>query len=172
MDPLALLRERHGDVPRAPGSAAAYTADVVEGVVEHRDAIDALITAHLSAGWTLPRLPAVDRALLRIAAYELRYGADVPAGVAISEAVGLAGDLSTDESPGYLNGVLSAIAAAPRVVVAAAPRVVVAGEPRDVVAATPRESVADELAGVGREHAPVDEAFGEMGRGVVVDDGK
>lgn len=148
MDPLALLRERHGDLPRAPGSAAAYTADVVEGVVEHRDAIDALITAHLSAGWTLPRLPAVDRALLRIAAYELRYGADVPAGVAISEAVGLAGDLSTDESPGYLNGVLSAIAAAPR------------------------DSVADELAGVGREHAPVDEAFGEMGRGVVVDDGK
>ena len=60
-------------------------------------------------GWTLDRMPAVDRNLLRIGAYEILYVDDVPDAVAVSEAVGLAGDLSTDESPSFVNGLLSKI---------------------------------------------------------------
>jgi N utilization substance protein B len=85
-----------------------YTVSLVEGVVAEQERIDALLAEH-SRGWTLDRMPGVDRNLLRIAAYEILHVADVPDAVAISEAVDLAGELSTDESPGFVNGVLSAI---------------------------------------------------------------
>jgi transcription antitermination protein NusB len=85
-----------------------YTVRLVEGVVAHQPEIDALL-ADVAVGWTLDRMPAVDRNLLRIGAYEILHVEDVPAEVAISEAVALAQDLSTDESAGFVNGVLAAI---------------------------------------------------------------
>jgi N utilization substance protein B len=67
------------------------------------------VLATYSEGWTLQRMPAVDRNVLRIAVYELLWGDDVPDAVAMSEALALVGDLSTDESPAFVNGLLGAI---------------------------------------------------------------
>jgi N utilization substance protein B len=83
-----------------------YAAELVRGVQEHRERIDELL-ADNSRGWTLERMPAVDRNILRIGAYELFWGAGVPDGVAISEAVLLARELSTDASPAFVNGLLA-----------------------------------------------------------------
>ncbi|UYM04839.1 transcription antitermination factor NusB [Solicola gregarius] len=83
-----------------------YTVTLVEGVAAHRERLDALLAEH-AVGWTLERMPTVDRNLLRIGAYEILYVDDVPDGVAVSEAVALAKDLSTDESPGFVNGLLA-----------------------------------------------------------------
>ncbi len=88
-----------------------YAITLVEGVIAHRDRIDELISTY-SAGWTLGRMPAVDRNVLRIGTFEILYRDDVPDAVAISEAVALARDLSTDESPGFVNGLLAQVAAA------------------------------------------------------------
>ena len=85
-----------------------YSVMLVEGVVSHRDRLDEIITEN-AVDWTLDRMPAVDRNLLRIGAFEILYVDDVPDAVAVSEAVGLAGDLSTDESPSFVNGLLSKI---------------------------------------------------------------
>jgi N utilization substance protein B len=93
--------------PPVPG----HTIRLVEGVAEHAARIDALIEAH-AANWSLDRLPDVDRAILRMAVYELLWADDVPDAVVIDEAVELAKALSTDDSPGYVNGVLGAILAA------------------------------------------------------------
>ena len=86
----------------------SYTVAVARGVTEHAAHIDELITSHLQ-GWTLDRLPAVDRAVLRVAVWELLYADDVPEPVAVDEAVELAKELSTDESPGFVNGVLGQV---------------------------------------------------------------
>ena len=100
-DGRAALAEDQADVtPLNP-----YTVSVARGVTEHAAHIDDLISAHLQ-GWTLERLPAVDRAILRVAVWELLHAEDVPEPVAVDEAVELAKELSTDESPGFLNGVL------------------------------------------------------------------
>jgi N utilization substance protein B len=88
-----------------------YTVRLVEGVAEHAAEIDRLIDEH-AANWSLDRLPDVDRAILRMAVFELRWADDVPDPVAIDEAVQLAKNLSTDDSPGFVNGVLAAIAEA------------------------------------------------------------
>ena len=85
-----------------------YTVTVARGVTEHAAHIDDLISAHLQ-GWTLDRLPAVDRAVLRVAVWELLYAEDVPEPVAVDEAVELAKQLSTDDSPGFVNGVLGQV---------------------------------------------------------------
>jgi transcription antitermination protein NusB len=100
---LALLDERTkaGDPPVAP-----YAAELVEGVHAHRDQIDELLAAH-AQGWTLDRMPAVDRNVLRIGTFELLWQDGVPDAVAISEAVQLARDLSTDGSPSFVNGLLA-----------------------------------------------------------------
>jgi len=82
-----------------------YTETVARGVGEHTAHIDDLISSHLQ-GWTLDRLPAVDRAILRVAVWELLHAEDVPEPVAVDEAVQLAKELSTDESPSFINGVL------------------------------------------------------------------
>jgi transcription antitermination protein NusB len=81
---------------------------VAKGVTQHAEHIDDLIAAHLQ-GWTLDRLPAVDRAILRVAVWELLHADDVPEPVAVDEAVELAKKLSTDESPGFVNGVLGQV---------------------------------------------------------------
>ncbi|MCW2502086.1 MAG: transcription antitermination factor NusB [Actinomycetia bacterium] len=85
-----------------------YAVDLVEGVTAHRERIDELLTTY-AEGWTLDRMPAVDRNILRVAIYELLWNDDVPDPVAIDEAVDLAKDLSTDESPRFVNGLLGRI---------------------------------------------------------------
>jgi N utilization substance protein B len=86
-----------------------YTERLVRGVEEHRERIDELIGSY-SEGWTLERMPPVDRNLARIAVFELLYADDIDTPVAISEAVELAKQLSTDDSPRFLNGLLGRIA--------------------------------------------------------------
>jgi len=86
-----------------------YTVELVRGVEANQQAIDGRITAHLAKGWTLARMPRVDRAAVRIATYEIDYVDDVPDAVAVAEAVELVGELSTDESPAYVNGLLGGV---------------------------------------------------------------
>jgi N utilization substance protein B len=107
-NPLTLLRERQDD---ANPPVNEHTVRLVEGVAEHAARIDALIDAHAS-NWSIDRLPDVDRAILRMAVFELLWADDVPDAVVIDEAVELAKTLSTDDSPAYVNGVLGAILAA------------------------------------------------------------
>ena len=104
---LGLLAERSAssDDPGAP-PVAPYAAELVRGVQQHSERIDELLAGN-SQGWTLDRMPAVDRNILRIGAYELLWRPDIPDGVAISEAVTLARDLSTDASPAFINGLLA-----------------------------------------------------------------
>ncbi|MGW1344977.1 transcription antitermination factor NusB [Kribbella sp. NPDC002412] len=83
-----------------------FTVALVEGVAKHIDVIDDLLQTH-SVGWSLDRMPAVDRNILRIGTYELLFDDQVPDVVAVSEAVALARDLSTDESPAFVNGLLA-----------------------------------------------------------------
>jgi N utilization substance protein B len=90
----------------APGGTHAVL--LIEGVVSHRDRLDEIISSN-AKDWTLDRMPAVDRNLLRIGAFEILYVDDVPDAVAVSEAVNLAADLSTDESSTFVNGLLSRI---------------------------------------------------------------
>ena len=85
-----------------------YTVTVARGVTAHGAHVDDLISAHLH-GWTLERLPAVDRAILRVAVWELLHADDVPEPVAVDEAVELAKRLSTDDSPAFVNGVLGQV---------------------------------------------------------------
>jgi transcription antitermination protein NusB len=99
---LDLLAER---AAAADPPVPDYAAVLVRGTHEHAAQIDELLAAY-SEGWTLDRMPAVDRNILRIGAYELLWRDEVPDAVAISEAVALAGQLSTDDSPGFVNGLL------------------------------------------------------------------
>jgi transcription antitermination protein NusB len=99
---LDLLAER---VAAADPPVPGYAAELVRGVHEHAGQIDELLGAY-SQGWVLARMPAVDRNILRIGTYELLWRDEVPDAVAISEAVSLAGALSTDDSPGFVNGLL------------------------------------------------------------------
>lgn len=85
-----------------------YAREIVDGVIDHADEIDGLI-AQLSKGWTLARMPLVDRAILRIGVWEILHNDEVPDGVAISEAVGAATALSTDDSAGFINGLLASV---------------------------------------------------------------
>jgi N utilization substance protein B len=85
-----------------------YTETLVRGVVEHLTRIDEVLATY-AQGWTLDRMPAVDRNVLRLGVYELLYVDDVPDAVAVTEALALVRELSTDESPSFVNGVLGAI---------------------------------------------------------------
>ena len=102
---LELLSERQslGETP-----VPEYAAELVRGVASHQPEIDNLISEN-AVDWTLERMPAVDRNVLRLGVYELLWADDVPDGVAISEAVLLAQDLSTDASPAFVNGLLARI---------------------------------------------------------------
>jgi len=102
LDPLVLLRER---LATPTAIVPEYTVQLVEGVVARQERIDELIATY-AHGWTLDRMPGVDRVVLRLGCWELLYNDDVPDAVAIDEAVELAGTLSTDESPGFVNGLL------------------------------------------------------------------
>ena len=95
-------------IAEGEGPTNDYTAVLVRGVEEHPALIDEVLSSY-SEGWTLNRMPAVDRLVLRLAVWELLYATDVPDAVAVSEAMALVGELSTDESPQFVNGVLGSI---------------------------------------------------------------
>lgn len=106
-DLLALLEERKS-VTVAQGAFPAYAVEIVEGVAAHLEQIDELLTTY-SQGWSLERMPVVDRCILRLGTWELLHNDDVPDAVAIDEAVNLATELSTDDSPTFVNGLLARI---------------------------------------------------------------
>jgi N utilization substance protein B len=90
-------------------SSWGYARDIVQGVIENRPEIDELIETY-SQGWSLQRMPTIDRAILRIGIWELTHNDEIPDAVAISEAVELAQSLSTDDSASFVNGLLARIA--------------------------------------------------------------
>jgi N utilization substance protein B len=104
-DPVATL---DAAIAADEGPTNPWTDTLVRGVTAHRDRIDELLTTY-SEAWTLDRMPAVDRTALRIGVYELLYADDVPPAVAVTEAVALVRNLSTDDSPAFVNGVLGAM---------------------------------------------------------------
>lgn len=107
LDPITLLADRVVE----PGTEAAlpqYSVEIVEGVLERLSWIDELLETY-SHEWSLERMPAVDRALLRIGTWEILFNTDVPDAVAIDEAVELSRSLSTDDSPVFINGLLGRI---------------------------------------------------------------
>jgi len=95
-----------GELPLPP---EPFAAELILGVGDHLDEIDATIRAY-AQGWSLERMPSLDRALLRIGVYELTFTPDVPTGAVISEAVELAKTFSTDDSGKFVNGLLAAVA--------------------------------------------------------------
>jgi transcription antitermination protein NusB len=104
-DAVRTLAER---VALAEPPVNDYTIELVEGVQSNRHRIDEIL-AEYAEGWTVDRMPDVDRAVLRLGVYELLWRTDVPDAVAIDEAVELAKTLSTDESPRFVNGVLARV---------------------------------------------------------------
>jgi N utilization substance protein B len=107
LDAVSVLADR---LRRADPPVPEYAVEIVEGVTIHRERIDELLATY-AQGWTVDRMPGVDRALLRLSAWELLYNEDVPDAVAIDEAVELARMLSTDESPAFVNGLLARLLA-------------------------------------------------------------
>lgn len=108
--PIEVVAAEHHRRRSTSGDIALpeYTVTVVEGVARHRADIDALINEHAQE-WSVERMPAVDRAIARVAVYEIGFGSGVPREVAIAEAVRLAAELSTDESPKFIQGLLGGI---------------------------------------------------------------
>ena len=85
-----------------------YAREIVQGVVDHHEEIDDLLETY-SQGWALDRMPNLDRAILRVAVWEILHNPEVPDAVAVNEAVELAKELSTDDSGSFVNGLLSRI---------------------------------------------------------------
>ncbi len=97
------MRSNDPEYPMKP-----YAVEIVDGIMSHREEIDEIISTY-AQGWTLERMPAVDRALLEIGTWEILYNDEVPDKVAIDEAVSLARQFSTDDSPKFVSGLLSRI---------------------------------------------------------------
>src|ERR671935_410395 len=108
---VALYQEDVTDRP-APElleqAAASFTRELVEGVEAERESLDALIERH-SVGWALDRIAPLERNILRVALYELLHRPDIPAEVAIDEAVEAAKELASADAPGFVNGILGAV---------------------------------------------------------------
>ncbi len=111
----AVLDEETRRAAALPQRASSwpYAEQIVRGVDEHRAEIDAVIEQH-AVGWTLARMPVVDRAILRLATWELQHNLEIPTAVAIAEAMELASVLSTDDSAPFVNGLLGSIAESAR----------------------------------------------------------
>jgi N utilization substance protein B len=105
---LAAEAKRAANEP-AREASWLYAREIVDGIIDNREEIDEQITT-FAKDWSLARMPAVDRALLRIASWEILFNDEVPAAVAIDEAVELAKEFSTDESGAFVHGVLARIA--------------------------------------------------------------
>ncbi|MEL4154871.1 transcription antitermination factor NusB [Corynebacterium bovis] len=113
VDPVEIAHERielSRDQANQVRPVSDYTLRVVEGVATGLDEIDAAIAGHLSSEWSLDRLPAVDRAVLRVSVWELTENPEVPDRVAMSEGIALAEEYCHDKAPGYVNAVLDGIA--------------------------------------------------------------
>jgi transcription antitermination protein NusB len=113
--PAALLDETFKQVEdrQNQGPIFDYARTLVDGVVDHQAEIDTLLETY-SEGWTLERMPNVDRSILRIAVWEIVYNPELPDGVAIDEAVDLAKEYSTEASGAFVNGLLTRISATKR----------------------------------------------------------
>jgi N utilization substance protein B len=109
LPPSEVLRAYRERIEKPRPDHMDYAESLVEGVAKNLDRIDELIASY-AEGWTLERMPAVDRNLARIAVYELLYVPEIDDPVAITEAVELAKQMSTDDSPRFLNGILGRIA--------------------------------------------------------------
>jgi transcription antitermination protein NusB len=105
---LAIEAARAASEPSRQASWT-YAREIIMGIAEHGDEIDELIVTY-SQGWSIERMPVLDRAILRIGIWEILFNDDVPVGVAISEAVESATTLSTEDSAGFVNGLLGRIA--------------------------------------------------------------
>jgi N utilization substance protein B len=106
----ALATEQaRADADPKRASSWPYAREIVVGITEHGDEIDELIETY-AQGWTINRMPAVDRAIVRIGIWEILFNESIPDGVAISEAVEAATVLSTEDSSGFINGLLGRIA--------------------------------------------------------------
>jgi len=110
-EPAAILAAEAKRAASEPSREASwlYAREIVDGVIDNRDAIDEQITT-FAKDWSLARMPAVDRALLRMGVWEILFNDEVPTGVAIDEAVELAKEFSTDDSGAFVNAVLAKIA--------------------------------------------------------------
>jgi N utilization substance protein B len=108
---IATLKRTESESRERESQAAIfdYAETLVNGYLNNQDRIDSRLQG-LAEGWTLERMPNVDRAILRIAAWELLYNEEIPSEVAIAEAVALASELSTEESPKFINGILARLA--------------------------------------------------------------
>jgi N utilization substance protein B len=111
-EPLAAIIE--AEAQRAVGEADRmaswlYAREIVDGVTDHQEEIDELISSY-ALGWTIDRMPNVDRAVLRLASWEILHNSEVPQAVAIDEAIELAKEYSTEDSARFVNGVLAKIA--------------------------------------------------------------
>ncbi|WP_127784789.1 transcription antitermination factor NusB [Rhodococcus sp. X156] len=143
---IAIERRRMAKDDQSVPAVNDYTLSLVSGVARNLDRIDEVVSSHLQ-GWTLNRLPAVDRAVLRVAVWELFHASDVPPVVAVDEAVELAKQLSTDDSPTFINGVLGQVVlVAPQVRAAAAAVSSRATEPAATEATEPAATEATEPA--------------------------
>lgn len=112
IDPVEIVEERISlskDSANQVKPVPEYTQQIVPGVATNLDALDEAIALHLSSDWQLDRLPAVDRAVLRVAAWELMFNDDVPPQVAVVEGVELASEYSHDKAPSYIHAVLDGI---------------------------------------------------------------
>ncbi|MBG6083437.1 transcription antitermination factor NusB [Zhihengliuella flava] len=105
VDPLAALTQRREKMAQVVNP---YTATLIEGTLAQQERIDEILGTY-AKGWTLDRMPSVDRSVLRLGAWEILFNDEVPDGVAVSEAVALAREFSTDESPEFVNGLLGRI---------------------------------------------------------------
>jgi len=105
VSPTTTLAER---LALADPPVNEYTVELIEGLDANRERVDEILTGY-AEGWTIERMPGVDRAVLRLGVYELLWRPDVPEAVVIDEAVELAKTLSTDESPRFVNGVLGRV---------------------------------------------------------------
>lgn len=103
------VEQARADTDPQRASSWGYARDIVVGITEHGDEIDELIETY-SQGWTLARMPIVDRAILRIGLWEILFNEQIPDGVAIAEAVEAAELLSTEDSAGFINGLLARVA--------------------------------------------------------------
>jgi N utilization substance protein B len=103
------VEQARADADPKRASSWGYARDIVVGITEHGDEIDELIETY-AQGWTLSRMPLVDRAIVRIGMWEILFNDDIPDGVAIAEAVEAATLLSTEDSAGFINGLLATVA--------------------------------------------------------------
>lgn len=105
--PTAVMQDwiRHAGTDERQPPVSEYTMQLIEGYAQNAERIDELISTY-SVGWTLDRMPVVDRCILRLAAYELIWSEEVPEAVVIDEALDIAREFSTDESPPFINGLL------------------------------------------------------------------